>query len=185
MPVVEDISLLPLLDPIADLENLHLFVCRRADDAVEARIDDHLLADVTGDGVDRLVFVWNASIDVHVSAQKTDPRSGSVDDGVLFRMDTATQLVSLPVRNFELIPQAEAVFEAVPGFSGSSCVSRGNDLIISDDDGADGTAETGAPLGNFLGNTQIVFFFAYSFLFSSVNLLFLSIPIVLVFLLLI
>ena len=85
--VIQNVGFLPVLNPIADAENFHLSVCGRADDTIKASIDDHFLADKTGEGVYRLVFSRNAAMDIHVTTQKADSGPGSIDDGILFGMD--------------------------------------------------------------------------------------------------
>src|SRR4030042_4530791 len=54
MRVIEDFRLCPVLSPPAGPEGFLPSPGRRANDPVEAGVDDHLLADETGEGVDRL-----------------------------------------------------------------------------------------------------------------------------------
>ena len=68
MAVVKDIPIHPFLGPIADPEDFHLAVLCGTDDAVQASVDDHLLADEAGKGIYRLELSSFASVDVHVSA---------------------------------------------------------------------------------------------------------------------
>jgi len=66
MAVIDDVFLLPILDPIAHPESFHLSVCGRADDAIQAGVDDHFFADKAGEGVYRLGFSRQAAENVHV-----------------------------------------------------------------------------------------------------------------------
>ena len=152
MLVVHDIVFLPVLDPISDQEDLYLSFLGGANDAIEASIDDHLLADEAGKSVKRFIFSQFAGVQIHVSAEKTDTGARSVDDGVLLRMNTPTQLIAVPMWNVQLIPQAIAMFETVFGFSWSTCVTCADDLVIANDDSPDGPAKTGAVKGDFSGN---------------------------------
>jgi len=150
--IIENISFLPILNPVIHSENFHFSIRSGADDAIKACIDNHLFADKTRKGVNRLFFSGDAAKDVYVASQDVHTCSGSVDNGVLFGMNAATQLVALAVRDIEFISQAKTMFKAIFGFSRSSNVSCGYDLVITDNDSAYRSAKTGAPVGYLIGN---------------------------------
>jgi hypothetical protein len=144
--VVNDIALLPIFDPICNTEDLHLAVCGRTDDPVDPRVDDHLFTDKTRERIDGRFLSVDLAIDIHVPAEKAHACTGSVDDGILFGVYTPTQLIPLAVGNVQFVSQAGSVLEAILCFSRGSYVSRGNDLIVPDDDRPDRTAEAGTSL---------------------------------------
>ena len=123
-----------------------------ADYTVNTGIDNHFLADITGESVYPFVFSSNTAVDVHIASQEADAGTGSIDDGVLFGMDAPAELVALAVWYFQLISQAEAMFEAVFGFPWRSHVSCGDYLVITDDDGSYGSTEAGASLSDLMRN---------------------------------
>ncbi len=159
MGVVEDIAFLPILDPVADLEGFHLSVGSGTDDADEAGVDQHLFTDKTGEGVYRLELSRSAAVNVHVASEEADSGPGSVDDRILFGVDASAEFIALAVGNIQLVPEAEAVFEAVFRFPWRSDVSGGDDLVVADDNRADRAAKTGASSGDFCGNSQIILVF--------------------------
>ena len=159
MLVIENIPFLPISYPVADQEDIHSSIFGRTDDTIETGIDDHLFTDKTGESVDGFIFSIDTAIDIHVASEKAYSCSSSVNDGVLFGMDTTAELVALAMWYFKFVSKAKAVFKTILGFSGSPRVSCGNDLVASDDDGADQATEAGAPSGHFFGNVEIVFIF--------------------------
>ena len=72
-------------------------------------------------------------------------------------------LVPVSVRDIELIPKAGSVFEAGFGLTRGTDITGRNDLVIADDDGADGAAKARAPLGHLFGDSQVVLVLGYSF----------------------
>src|SRR4030042_2605510 len=68
MLVIEDVGLGPVLSPAADSEGFFPAPGRRANDPVEAGVDDHLLTDETGKGVDRLFLAGGGPVGVNCRA---------------------------------------------------------------------------------------------------------------------
>lgn len=93
--VIHDIVFLPVSDPIIYQKDLHLLFFGRANDAFEARIDNHFFAYEAREGVDGLIFSWNTAVQIHVTTEKADTGAGCVDDGVLLGMDTPTEFIAL------------------------------------------------------------------------------------------
>src|SRR4030042_1627571 len=114
MRIIEDVGLGPFLSPPGDPEGSLPAPGRRADDPGEAGVDDHLLADKTGKGIDRLVLTVNGPVDVHVAPEEAYPCQGGVDDGVLFGVDAAAEFVAFPVGDAEPVAEAKAVLLAAP-----------------------------------------------------------------------
>lgn len=106
MLVVDDVFFLPVFDPLKDAENHYFVLCSGTDHSIQAAVDDHFFTDETGDGVDGFRLTRGTAENVHVSAQEADSGPGGVDDGVLFSMHTAAELVSVSVRYVELIAEA-------------------------------------------------------------------------------
>jgi hypothetical protein len=165
MPVIDNIPFLPVPCPFAHQEDVDPTIFLGADDAIKAAVDDHFLTYKTGEGVDRFVFPVDAAEDIHIASQEANPRPGSVDNGVLFGVDAAAELVALAVGDFEFVSKTKSMFEAVLGFSWGSHVSRGDDLVIPDYDGTYRTTKAGAPSGYLFGNPEIVFIFGNSLCF--------------------
>jgi len=72
------------------------------DHPFDSRIDDHLGAQDTG----KVRGVKSGPFDAH-------PEGRRLDDGILLPVDAPTELVTLPLRNFEPLPQATHLL-AVP-----------------------------------------------------------------------
>jgi len=142
--VVNNIALLPFLYPISDLEDLHISVLCRADNPIEAGIDDHFFTDKAREGVYGLLGFVDTPKNIHISTEEADSSASGVDDGILFGVDASAELIAVTVGDVQFITEARAVFEAVFGFSRSPNISCGYDLVVPDDDGPDGAAEAGA-----------------------------------------
>jgi hypothetical protein len=167
--VIDDVAFLPVLYPVLNAKDFRLSVSGRADDSVKAGIDQHFLADKAGEGVYRPRLSRDAAVDIHVASQDADSSPGGVDDGILFGMDAAAQLIALAVGNVELVPEAEAVFKAVLGFPRRPNVTGGDNLVILDDDRSYGAPKAGAAPCNFFGNAQIILVFGDSFRFHNIS----------------
>lgn len=121
--VIENITFIPILNPITNPENLHFAVCCRADYTIEAGINNHFLADETGESVYWGIFSVNSAVDVNVASKQADASSGSVDDGILLGVNASTQFIPLAMGDVKLVSKAVPVFEAVLGFSWSSYIT--------------------------------------------------------------
>ena len=152
MFVVNDVVFFPVLDPIIGAEFQHIAVFSRADDAFKSGVDDHFFADETRNGIDRLFFVNRRPVDIDIPAEKTDPCSCGVDDGILFGMNTPAEFIPVSVWYVEFVAEAGAVLKTGFGLPWGADISCGYDLIIADDDCTDRAAETGASFSHFLGD---------------------------------
>src|SRR4030066_2368161 len=155
MRIIEDVGLGPFLSPPGDPESSLPAPGRRADDPVEAGVDDHLLADETGKGIDRLVLSIDGPVDVHVAPEEAHPCPGGVDDGVLFGVDAAAEFVAFPVGDAEPVAEAKAVLLAALRLARGADAAGRDDLVVPDDDGADGPPEAGGTAGPLLGDPPI------------------------------
>jgi hypothetical protein len=151
--IIYDIALLPVFYPVQDREDLEFSVGSGTDSSIQPRIYDHFLAYKTWESINVFLLVVDSSMYIDISPQKADSSSSSIDDGILFGMNAAAQLIALSMRNIQFIPEAGILLETISGLSGSADISRGNDLVITDNYGAYRSAEAGASLGNFFGDS--------------------------------
>jgi hypothetical protein len=110
MFVINNIFDLPVFDPILDPEYIHSAFLYGTDNPIQAAVDDHFFTNKTGKGIYGFSCCKVASEYVHVSTEKADSGSGSIDDSVLFGMHASAQLISLTVRDVKFVSQAESMF---------------------------------------------------------------------------
>ena len=87
--VIDDVGFLPVAYPVAYFIHLEFSIRRRTYHTVQAGVDDHFLADKTGERIDRAFCFRYTSKNVHIPTQKADASPGCIDDGVLFSMHAA------------------------------------------------------------------------------------------------
>jgi hypothetical protein len=85
-----------------------------------------------------------------------DAMVGRLDNGVLFGMETAAQLMTFPGGNGLKFAEAADV-EAVPQPGRSTVVTRGQDLFVLDEDGPHMPPEAGGPFGHEMGDVHEIF----------------------------
>jgi hypothetical protein len=153
MFIVNNILILPVLDPIFDAEYFHFTIGGGADDPVQPGINDHFFTYEAGESINGFLFPIFTAEDVHIPSQEAYPGPGGIDDSVLFGMHAAAEFITLAMRDVESISQTVAVFKTVFGFSGSTHIPGGDDLVIPDYDSPNGAAVAGTAKGNFLGDS--------------------------------
>ncbi len=116
------------------------------DHLLDACVDEHLRAN-------------NARVICTVQDGSPDfnPVVCSLDDRILLGMKAAAELVSFPRRDPLLLAKAtdiQAVFQ--PGWS--SVVTRGQNLLVFDEDSPYLSPQTGGPFGDEVSNVHEIFF---------------------------
>jgi len=80
-----------------------------------------------------------------------------VNDGVHFRMHGAAQFISFSGWNVFLLAEAASYVDAILHMPWGANIPGAYDLVVVDDHRSIQSAQTGASLGNRLGNSQVVF----------------------------
>jgi hypothetical protein len=91
-----------------------------------------------------------------------------LDDGILFRMETTAQFMTLSRLHREPLPQT-ADFEAVGDSGRSTVIAGGEDILVLDQHCTHMTAKTGGTSGNKLGDLHEIFIPGRSFQYLFVH----------------
>ena len=125
-----------MFNPFRNRDGFEIIFIQANDHAVNSGVDNLTLAHGTG-GCVFDVFSCFAINPNQVQRRTDHVIACGTDDGIGFRVYRAADLVSLSARNFQFDPDAPAEVDTILPSARRAVVSRGNHLIVIDDNGAE------------------------------------------------
>ena len=146
---------LVVVDPFLDGDDA--IFCRAVadDDVFDSGVDDLPLAHGAGGRIRQQLVRLRLPAD-EIERRPEHVLARGRDDGVRFSVDAAAELIALAGRNVQRLPHAEVQIRAVLPPARSPIISRGNNLVIPDDDGPVFSPQAGAALQDRIGDVKVI-----------------------------